>query len=271
MDYITFGKYLLDTYDLDPLYAILVEVGMPERMLKRFLLGYMIFYSVGVAAKVAESKNFWKSVMQMDIDHAPRGHERRHMRGQAFQNCIQYMMSLNLSPDAIIDRMANGSDFQTISSNVQEFCGFGPWISFKFYDLMDRVLQLATDKEGVDLYMYKDPVKGAALYKFHDQKHKITKQEVHDVVGELLGVYRRYKAPPFLDRPLSVMEIETCMCKAKANFNGHYPLGNDVIEIYHGLEGYGDLAQQLKQSLQPYYDYWMEGYTWEQRNVKITV
>jgi hypothetical protein len=242
-------------------------------MLKRFLLAYTVFYSVSVAAKIAESKDFYGEMINGDFAHWPRGHERRHCRGETFKKCIESLIAFDYRhPEKIVDFWVMGKDFKGVSRNVQSFYGYGDWISFKIYDLIDRVLCIPTDKAGVDLYMYKEPIKGAALYKFGDQTHAITSQEVSDVVTELLNVYRNYKAPPFADRPLSIMEVETCLCKGKSNYNGHYSLGNDTVDIYKGLEegDWGDLAQELKFALQPYYDQWKD-MPWDQRNVKITV
>jgi hypothetical protein len=253
IDYITFGRNLLDTYDLDPLYVILADINMPERMLKRFLLAYWIFYSAGVAAKVAESKDFFGTLIQGDIDHWPRGHERRHLRGNNFKNCMTNLMLYHAKPETLVDCMTYGKNFQSIAVEVQKFCGFGPWISWKIADMTERVLCKPVDFSNAELGVYRDPVKGAALIKFGDQKHAITTDELYNVVKQLLKDFKGYMAPPYQDRPLNIQEIETILCKYKSYVNGHYPLGNDTMDIYHGLQGWGDLAQQLSVSLEPYY------------------
>lgn len=253
MNHITFGKQLLESYDLDPLYVILAGTSWSERMMKRFLLAYWIFYSAGVACKVAESKSFYRTMFEMDANHAPRGHERRHLRGQAFIDCVNGLKSFG-TPEQVVDAMTVGNDFQTIAKAVQTFRGFGPWMSFKIADMTERVLQKPVDFSNAEIGVYKDPVKGAALIMFGDQNHPITLDELHDVFSSLQHDFRHYKAPPYQDRLINIQELETIACKYKSHVNKHYPLWTDTQEIYHGLEGYGDMADDLRALLQPYYE-----------------
>jgi len=76
--------------------------------------------------------------------------------------------------------------------------------------------------------------------------------EVHDVFNTMLVDFHGYKAPPYQDRSINIQELETVVCKYKSHCNGHYPLGLDTVDIYHGLDGWGDAAQELKALLEPY-------------------
>jgi hypothetical protein len=210
-----------------------------------------VYYSVGVAAYMAESDDFYAAMTHGDEARWPRGHERRHMRGQVFHNCLNGLR--DYEPESVVDYMTQCNTLYGISKHVQEFNGFGQWISWKIADMTERVLQKPVDFSNAELGVYKDPVKGAALIKFGDQKHTITTLELHGVVNQLLNDFKGYKAPPFQDRSLNIQEIETILCKYKSYINGHYPLGLDTEDIYHGLDGWGDLAQELKQALEPYY------------------
>lgn len=252
--YQEFGEHLLSTYDLDPLYAILAQADWPESYLKRFLIGYWIFYSAGVAAHLAEfqGKAFYEECFIGDRDHWPRGHERRHMRGSAFVRTVGELSHF-ASPEHVVDAMTRGRCFQDIAKHVQTFSGFGPWISWKIADMTERVLCRDVDFADCNLFMYRDPVKGAALLKFGDQHHPITADEVGEVVEMVLADFHGYLAPPYQDRPLNVQEVETILCKYKSHINGHYPLGTDTKDITEGLEGWGEHAEQLKELLAPYY------------------
>lgn len=249
--YKKFGKFLLDTYDLDPLYVILAMTNWPEKLMYRFLLGYWVYYSAGVACKLAESKNFYQEMVYGDQQHWPRGHERRHMRGANFLNTVSGLKRYG-EPEQVVAAMVKGKDFQTIGKHVQQFHGFGQWIAWKVADMVERVLQQPVSFDDADIAVYKDPVKGAALIGYGDQHYPITKTQVKQVFDYLEVDFGAYKAPPYLDRRINIQEMETVACKYKAYINGHYPLGLDTFDIYHGLRGWGDLAQELSRYLKPY-------------------
>lgn len=269
--YKRFGQYLLDTFDLDPLYVILAQSGMNDNQLKRWLLAYWIFYTAGVSSRLSEESNphdYYDLMRYGNGNQWPRGHERRHMRGETCYKTIDALASYG-PPEKVVDRLTSGRTFDNHTKIVSRFYGFGTWISFKIYDMMERVLRIQTDINNVNLYIYRDPVKGAALWEFGDQNHDITQDELGCVVDCLLRMFRGNLAPPYLDRPLSPMEIETILCKAKSNYNGHYPLGNDVIDIYDGLPYWGDTAQELSRLLEPLYQIWAN-YPYD-RNVKVII
>lgn len=272
--YKRFGEYLLESLDLDPLYVILRQSSMPADQMQRWLLGYWVFYAAGPASLLSEQRNptrYWDMMFYGNDNRWPRGHERRHMRGEAFIKTIMGLKGHG-TPESIVDKMTSKRTFKEHTTNMAQFWGFGQWISFKIYDMMERVLNIPTDTTNVNLFIYCDPVKGAALFETGDQHYNITQEELCCTIDTLLKMFRGYMAPPFMDRPLSPMEIETILCKAKANYNGHYPLGNDVVDIHHGLvsQCWGDTADELKRLLDPLYRVWS---SWPDadRNVRVLV
>lgn len=245
--YQDFGIDLLSTFDLDPLYPMVLRVGLDERTLKRWLLAYWCYYAAGAASYIAEQKDFYRA-MYDGIPKYPRGHERRHFRGDAAMRGIAGLQSFG-SPERVVDAMICHNSFQAISRAAQSFPQFGPWIAWKIADMTERVLCQPVDFGDAELGVYRDPVKGAALLWYGDQHHEIDMDTLHEVVELSLGLFADYMAPPFLDRPVNIQEIETILCKFKSHYNGHYPLGNDSYEIAHGLQGWGDLAQHMYQCL----------------------
>lgn len=250
-----FGADLLDTSDLDPLYVILIQANWDEKFLLRWLLGYWVFYSAGVASKLAEytGVDFYNAMRAGDMMRWPRGHERRHMRGQNFQNCVTELQNFG-EPEQVASYMTTGNDFKTIGTKVKRFAGFGPWIGWKIADMTDRVLGYDVDFSNAEIAVYRDPVKGAALIGFGDQEYAISVDEVHGVFSDMETTFSLYKAPPFYDRYVNIQEMETIACKYKSHCNGHYPVGLDTCEIYEGLHGWGDSAQELSTYLKPYFD-----------------
>lgn len=251
LDFVPFGRDLLDSYDLDPIYPMLVKANLPLRQMKRWLLAYWCYYAAGPASYISEWKGeeFWDA-MSAGIPTYPRGHERRHWRGNAARESLADLRANGIkAPEYVVDIMTRGNDFQTISKDVQSFIGFGPWIAWKIADMAERVLQKPVDFSNANLFMYRDPVRGAALLYHGDQFHPITAEELQTTIGMIQDSFRGYKAPPYGDRPLTVQEIETLLCKWKSHMNGHYPMGNDSFDIAHGLQGWGDTADCLYKCL----------------------
>jgi hypothetical protein len=242
--YQDFGDDLLTTYDLDPLYPMLVYAELDDKTMSRWLLAYWCYYSAGTASFITEQKNFYKA-MRMCIDRGyPRGHERRHFRGDAAVRGINGLQAFG-SPEKVVEYMINGKTFQEIARSVQSFPQFGPWIAWKVADMTERILQRPVDFSDAELGVYRDPVKGAALIWYGDQRHDIELDALHKTVELSLDMFGHHMAPPYLDRPVNIQEIETILCKYKSHYNGHYPMGNDSYEIAHGLKGWGDLAQHM--------------------------
>ena len=260
MDHIEFGKALLDTLDLDPVYVMLVRANLSEKQLKKWLLAYWCFYKAGVASCFSEldDSEYYKYMMEAAVNkdkNWPRGMERRHFRGQAAIDGVAGLMKFG-EPEKVVDFMTGHYlqvdviDFDEIFHNVQDFPMFGPWIAWKISDMTERVLKYPVDFSHCDLGIYRDPVKGAAFIKYGDKEHDITRDEVMEVAYQLCEDFKDYKAPPSLDRPFNVQEAETVLCKYKAAY-GHkhnksfYHVGKDTYDVYESLQGWGDLAQEL--------------------------
>jgi len=242
----TFGRELIETEDLDPVYVMLVDSKalMNDNLLKRWLLAYWCYYSCGVASRIAESDDFYASMWQGIHEKWPRGMERRYFWGRQAENAIQYLQEWG-EPEAVVDHMTIHDTFQEASDAVQEFVGFGPWMGWKIVDMAERVLAIPVDFSESTLGIYKDPVQGAAFVRFGDWKHPITEAELDEEVQRQVEEFKDLLAPPFYDRPPNIQEVETNLCKAKASFKGFYPMGNDTYHVRESLKGWGDLAQEL--------------------------
>ena len=277
-----FGKDLLRTGDLDPVYVAIHKAQLDAATLARLCLAYWCFYSLGTAAKLAEIKQpqkFWAAMMTAAINAGerpdgskpwPRGSERRHFRGVQATAAMSNLAALYGSKDAqfavegfIRPLCGNRYTYNSVSKSVQQHRGFGPWIAFKIADMSERVMDYCTDFSDCHLGIYKDPRQGAAVAfqqwqdsdKFVDKPwdYPVTDLELKATVEHYVKVFRaaKFKAPPTGDRLVNVQEIETIFCKYKSHLKGHYPMGKDTLEIGHGLQGWGDLAQQLHKGLPP--------------------
>lgn len=282
-----FGKQLLRTGDLDPVYVAVHKTDLKGPTLARLCLAYWCFYHLGLAARLAEAKTdkaFWEGMQTaaLNVTNAdgtkpyPRGSERRHYRGEQAVASMASLISMygkggaEAAVEGFIQPNAQGQyTYGSVAKSAQNHRGFGEWIAFKIADMSERLLGYDTDFSDCHLGIYKDPRQGAAVAylewdheaaRYHegavglDYKpwgYPISNDQLESTVAHYVKVFRKMKlrAPPTGDRLVNVQEVETIFCKYKSHLKGHYPLGKDTLEIGHGLTGWGDLAQQLKAGL----------------------
>ena len=239
---VEFGKKLLRTEDLDPVYVALHKSNANTKELYRTLLAYSCTYHLSSAVFMAqrEGENFWNILEQAAINKDlqwPRGAERRHWRGQTSILCTKYLRQNFKYPEDVASMwLAKGNSCYNVFSQVRSVPYFGPWIAFKVADLLDRVAGKNIDFSKFALGVYEEPRKGAALLLSGNAEQKITDQELELVVSKLKIALGSIKAPPAYERKINVQEIETILCKYKSHVNCHYPLGKDTHEVFHGLQ-----------------------------------
>ena len=261
-----FGKHLLDTNELDPIYVALTEFKRHHtpQQLHRWLIAYWCFYNAGFASYASEAagSEFWEVLDVAAANTAesptpygarwPRGHERRHFRGNAAISAVQKLEErYGSTPEDMVtycaaldvDRGVAGScPYELVAGRTQEHALFGPWISFKVADMADRVLGAHVDFSEAEVFMFKDPVE-AALRLWRERaglpenaKPKDQALIISAAVLYLKDHFSNYRAPPTGDRPVGLQEVETILCKWKSHMNGHYPMFNDIIEIREGTK-----------------------------------
>jgi len=262
-----FGRQLITSRDLDPIYVALWNLkgqGLmgPDQM-KRWLIAYWCFYHAGVSSYLSEFEGieFWdkmevaacNAVLAPNGERWHRGSERRHFRGLASTLAVDsYAAMYGSNPEMMVNILENnGPTFLGISARAQVHKLFGPWISFKVADMLERVLDVPVDFDNAAVFMFKDPVK-AALMVWRD-KAGVAESAVPKEPGEAINLVVQYltkafadlKAPPALDRAIGLQEVETVLCKWKSHMNGHYPLFNDIDEIREGLPTWGKTADRF--------------------------
>ncbi len=267
----TFGRQLVSSGDLDPIYIALVraeEAGHYSRsQVLRWITAYSMFYHAGVASYLSEFEGaeFWKRAMVAARNEEmtpvggrwPRGHERRHWRGKLANDSVcDLIVKYGDRPERFMEFLSDriyedGSlPFAVVSDRAQEHVGYGPWIGFKLADMVDRVLGIPVEFDDAAIFMFKDPEKAAMLlWERHTTAQGIIwppgtkpKREVilEQVTSHLIKTFSDLKAPPRGDRAINIQEVETILCKWKSHINGHYPVGNDIIEIRGGLAPWAD-------------------------------
>lgn len=265
---VDFGNQLISSLDLDPVYTALNGMILSNDQRDRWLVAYWCFYHCGFAsfASEFEGKDFWRimntasenKVAAPDGGRWPRGSERRHFRGAQSARSIsslekRYGQRPQDMVEAVVPTGSGGTDFKEVAKLVQEHQGFGPWISFKVGDMLERVVGHDISFDEASVFMFKDPVKGAGLVSrwialgepeqaetavlLEALDIPVTAGDIETAVEYLTEKFSHHLAPPNTHRvrPVGLQEVETVLCKWKSHLRGHYPLMNDTHEIREGL------------------------------------
>lgn len=255
---VEFGKHLFQTNDLDPVYvtlhSLLNEGVWNINQVSRWLVAYWCLYHCGAACYLSEreGEEFWSLLMAAARNEEkppagerwPRGHERRHFRGQQGIKAVSALHQRYTRPELMLEYVIGEGEnrqFKEVSERVQDHRGFGPWIGFKVCDMIDRVLGIPVSFEEAEVFMFTDPTE-AAIRVWRIQtgypdtaRPKDVKATIHEVVNYLRNEFKEFKAPPRYERPVDLPEVETVLCKYKSFLNGHYPLFCDIDDITKGL------------------------------------
>lgn len=255
LDVIEFGRRLLETRDLDPLYFILLHSGMSRFQLSRWLVCYWCYYHAGLCCWVTDRgpKNFWPTMLKIALGGSqyPRGTERRHFRGKLAVQSISRLQSSFARPDHLIDWLIEGGpSARGICKRVTCLYGFGDWVKWKVPDMLDRLGLAKVEFYDSDVDLMFTSSKQGAIETY--RKHSLNgPDQLISAHQYLLRELRNRLAPPLYDRPINVQETETIFCKWKSHLTGHYPIGKDTHEIGLGLRRYGSCrtSQSLLKAL----------------------
>jgi hypothetical protein len=241
-----FGRQLIETMDLDPVYVMLHRAELPEEQLHRWLISYWCCYHSGVSSFLSEQEgdNFWFYLRQMAANlpsplggRWPRGTERRHWRGEKAVISARYLHA-RFYPCSLVPTLQSlAPSFHAIRNEVTSWPEWGPWISFKVADMLDRVLQTPVTFPVRDVF-YKEPLAAAELWSGKKGQDAILPTLEH--LDTTLG---HFEAPPSFDRLVSLPEFETILCKWKSSLNGHYPIGKDTEETLHAVREWSKVSK----------------------------
>lgn len=253
MSVLDFGRALVETGDLDPVYILLWEAKLEPEVLRRYLIAYSCFYHVGTASWIVDVRGKDEGAYWSRMERAagskdwPRSSERRHFRGENARKSVTYLKRRGVAA-LFQDLRSCGASARQAVEVVKQWVGFGPWIAFKAADLLERLgIQHLEFDESVA--MYDSPRKGVELVwdKYHGPEESSPGQRLDWVLGYLIQGLGRLKAPPGRDRQLGLQEYETVLCKWHSHLNGHYHVGKDIAEVRHGLLRFArcKIAQRL--------------------------
>lgn len=162
---------------------------------------------------------------------------------------VDFLRNAYRTPEKMVDCILDGPrDFESIRRRVKTHHLFGDWIAFKIGDMLERVLGEQVDFSEADVFMFKDPVKGAKMV-WESWPDSVPKEFNEEMIPAVVHILKKqfagFKAPPIYDRLVGLQEVETILCKWKSHMNGHYPLNNDICEIRKGLKDWGHEAMMF--------------------------
>lgn len=258
---VDFGRQLVETEDLDPVYVMLYKAELDRETLYKWLLAYWCFYHCGTSSWIVDGKFEERLLQAAETAVHPRGTERRHFRGRNGVDSVKWILGYpkgwRFMVGAFDEFEKSGSSTRLLAdvmAYVQTWKGFGPWIAFKVADMLERLGICRINFSEADTFLFDSPKEGAGLVVQHyslPQDH-VSEYEspawAFDYLDTRLG---HLKAPPRYERTLNGQEYETILCKWKSHLNGHYEVGHDIHEIRQGLLKYSrwPTAQRLLKTL----------------------
>lgn len=261
-----FGRRLIKSGDLDPVYTCLNKLNLDSDQLSRWLIAYWCFYHCGFACTASEETgaDYWKLLHKAARNQTkapgggrwPRGSERRHFRGEAAERAVtQLRKRYDSNPLGMIDYVASGDlDVRSVMARVSTHHLFGSWIAFKVADMLDAVVGLEIDQSDLSAFLYDSPRKSIMdnLASGEVPDGGLDKPETRAAyaMGWLGSQLRDCRIPHRPKSRLDLFCLETVWCKHLSHMHGFYPVGKDIYEIDHGLRGWpAETARRFRAAL----------------------
>lgn len=254
---VEFGRHLLSSGDLDPVYVALNGAGYDDATRNRWLTAYCAYYSCAVACHMSalDGSSFWAEMFLAAENEVsapyggrwPRGHERRHFRGgQAVAGVRDWRDRYPTEPHRMFALIAGEGpeSFASVRERALKHRSVGDWLSFKMVDLVDACMGVTVDQSDITPFLYETP--RAGLLEFWRQRQGLPPEArpkdepavLRAVLVHLEHEFQELSPPHKLGQRVDMFSLETIACKFKSHLNGHYPLWNDVDEITRGFEGW---------------------------------
>lgn len=267
-DLIHFGKCLLHTEDLDPVYPLMYKwlanknASMEERLWAIFV--YMNWYSLPSTIYIFDKWNTYSQAwndsgfyqyIQTEGNNLPIGMERRGFRGGrlgiGMTKSMKYLGDIFLQ--TYIEKFLIKDPYQSrknIEKGLQKIPNWGTWASFKICDLLQYVAGYKNEIKCPDMSL-----KGRTQYEAFKYILATDNKNIEDLneAGFILAGLVDKQIPNITQDIL-----ETMICKFHAICGGFYAIGQDIWDDKERLEKiekkYGNT-------------YWIEEY----KSIKVAV
>ncbi len=246
LNFFAFSDAKLRLKDLDPLYTAVWNAKLALPLRQRYTLAEVTFDHAGLAARIAEAKDYWKA-FDRAARETLRGAPRRYFRGKVAFAAIENYRSKYRTPEKMISVLRG--PFSEVNLYIcREFAQYGPCAAFKLADMAERVCENEIDFSQCSV---KELCNSKQVRKGFE---RAAASECYSADETFLSAMLKRKwatrASPRYDRALNAQELESLCCYYSHGIThrGHWP-GEDVIGIRKELVGWGDLAQELERRL----------------------
>ena len=247
-EFYAFGREMIRARDLDAAICVLWEAQLDTDLLYRWLLARWCFCHSGTASWICQiPKLYWQRMQEAaSSSNYPRGGDRRHFRGKAAYNSVQFLMSKGI--DGLFKPLLKGGSVLQVTSYVKQWVGFGPWAAFDVADTIELLGIANVDCSLLYQCMYRSPEEAATLvWKLEGRPKLGETQRVQWALSRILAELGDLKSPPRLHRNINYQEAETVLCRWKSFLSGSYYIGEDIQHCRDELLAFArcPLAQRL--------------------------
>lgn len=237
---VEFGRQLVETGDLDPIYVMLWKAKLERELLDRWTLAYLCFYHSGTCSWIVDQgkSNYWAAMLGAARSSLyPRGTERRHFRGELALKSVKWLAERGIESLYQPIRKPGILPLADVMRYVQTWVGFGPWVAFKAADFWERLGMARISFTNADTFLFDSPKEGArqVVARYANGEHVTEEESPAWAFAYLKQNLGSMLAPPRYERKLNGQEAETILCKVVGHWEGRYEVGHDIHEARAGL------------------------------------
>lgn len=248
-DFVTFGRELIRSQDIDPLYPVLkhLERGMSDEGALWFTFLYMAYYNLGSATRALELIPE-PAQMPLVFPRLDIATERRNLRGNKLRPHVDHYVGLIRqagSQHAFLQQRWEGKDaierYEAFWLTAQTVWQNGRWAAFKWAEILKKVHGWYLAAPDMRMEFCSGPKAGLMLMFGLEADPGVPALNEY---GEIL----RYQ---LARQGLSVPDwetLETLLCNFHSLRDGRYYIGHDIDELQDVIE-HSELDPYAKQWL----------------------
>ncbi len=249
-DVLLFGRHLVATDDIDPIYPLLKEVIRSQRLsvpqAHWLIYLYLCTYNTATAWKFflgyptpSAARRHWAELVAWEQQHRPQlplNIERRGLRGGKILAALKGYLDRDIGDpvawlvSGLIDNMPV-ANYVVLWERLQQLPYVGRWAAFKWLDLLKHVLDV--EVEAPDMRMQYCSGPRQALEELYPNAAEPARQD--DVYIERLNHLGAQLRERLAERGLVLTwdRLETVLCNWHSLAHGRYYVGSDIDEHLH--------------------------------------